>query len=515
MAVKKLDDVRLNVKPMFLTLYHEYKFEGPCRFGDGVQLEKDFDLMMAAEKFKGWYKQLQEAMPEDVVNLLEPVEVQRDENFLTTDEMLDKLGEGHEDVDLYYIGYASRPYDLALEFAQRFNKPCAITQACCASAITSAEFLSRGLEFYAFEAWEDATEYMTVLRARKALREAKVLCATRMTNTVSVSSPDSIIDPEKVTAKFGTRFRYLSAHELLDQISYDDPMSNHCTPGRKGLNFTEEDAAEIERQTRELIDGADENYMAEEMVKKSVEAHYGINKFLDAFQCNCFTAPCPDLCATRRLNEKQFTMCLNHSLNNEAGIPSACEYDLGAVISKIMLQAIGRRPSYMGNCFTSPIRNGVRAPLPKALFFSPDSVDQKMVDLRDLENVVLTFHSVPNRRWVGFDAPIRPYNIREFARSGWGATIRYDFAKDAGQVITMCRIDPTVEKLFVAKGTIVDGIGFDDTNCSEGVFFQVKDSKDFFKKQAAIGNHMPLIYGDFEEQIIELGELLGLEIIRA
>ena len=145
MAIKKLDDVRLNVKPLFLTLYHEYKFEGPCRFGEGMQLEKDFDLMMAAEKFKGWYQQLKDAMPENVVNLLEPVEVQRDENFLTTDEMLDKLGEGSEEVDLYYIGYASRPYDLALEFAQRYRKPCAITQACCASAITSGPMPSPGI----------------------------------------------------------------------------------------------------------------------------------------------------------------------------------------------------------------------------------------------------------------------------------------------------------------------------------------------------------------------------------
>ena len=93
--------------------------------------------------------------------------------------------------------------------------------------------------------------------------------------------------------------------------------------------------------------------------------------------------------------------------------------------------------------------------------------------------------------------------------------MRYEFAADAGQTITMCRIDPTCEKLFVAKGIILNSMGYDQTNCSMGVFFQVKDSKDFFKKQAAIGNHMPLIYGDFEEQIIELGELLGLEIVNA
>ena len=106
MAIKKHEDIRLNVKPMFLTLYHEYVFEGPCRFGEGMQLEKEFDLHMAAEKFKGWYAQLQAAMPADVVNLLEPVKVERDEQFLTKDEMIEKLAEGSEDVDLYYIGYA-------------------------------------------------------------------------------------------------------------------------------------------------------------------------------------------------------------------------------------------------------------------------------------------------------------------------------------------------------------------------------------------------------------------------
>ena len=273
MSIKKHEEIRLNVKPMFLTLYHEYVFEGPCRFGEGMQLETEFDLHMAAEKFKGWHAQLKAAMPADVVNLLEPVKVERSEEFLTKDEMIETLAEGSDEVDLYYIGYASRPYDLALEFAMRTGKPCAITQACCASAITSAEFLSRGMEFYSFEDWADATEYMTVLRARKVLRDSKILAATRMTSSVSVSSPDSIIDPEKITEKFGTRLRFVSAHEMLDQISYDDPMSNHCTPGRKGLNLTEEDGKIIDQMTDELINGADECQMTREMVKKSVEAN--------------------------------------------------------------------------------------------------------------------------------------------------------------------------------------------------------------------------------------------------
>lgn len=515
MGMKKARDVKLNVKPMFLTLYHEYSFEGPCRFGNGFQLEKEFDLMMAAEKFKSWYEALKQAMPEDVVNLLPPVEVQRDENFLTTDEMLEALAEDVEDVDLYFIGYASRPYDLALEFAQRYHKPCAIVQACCASAITSAEFLSRGLEFYPFEAWEDATEYMNVLRVRKVLRETKIMAATRMTSSVSVSSPDSIINPEDLTEKLGVRLRYLSIHELLDQMTYNDPMQNHNTPGRKGLNLTKEDEKKIESLTREFIDGSVECDMEYDMVKRSMEAYYTIKKFLNAYECNAFTAPCPDVCATRRLNNEKLTFCLTHSLLNEEGISSACEYDLCALLGLVILSNIAFKPAYMGNTFTSPVRNGVRAPLPKALFFNPDSVDKAMDDLSQLENVVLTFHSVPNRKWHGYEAENQPYAIRSFAHSGFGATIRYDFNRDAGQVITMTRIDPTCKKLFVAKGIVVGGIGYGDQNCSEGVFFQVKDSKDFYKKQAAIGNHVPLVYGDYVEQVKALGELVGLEVIEA
>ena len=517
MAINKLDDVRLNVKPMFIKMYHEYAFEGPCRFGEGVQLTKEFDLNMAEEKYKSWIKQLKDAMPEDCVNLMEPVVIERDEQFLTTDEALEKLAVDHENVDLYWVGYASRPYDIVLEFAQRYKIPMAITQACCASAITSAECLSRGLEFYSFEAWEDATEYMTVLRARKAIAEMKVLCATRMTSTVSVSSPDSIIDPEKLTEKFGTRFRYVSAHELLDQMSYDDPMENHCTPGRKGLNFDDEDAKEIDRITDDLVGGAGAVEMDKEMVKKSVEAYYSlVQKLLAANECNAFTANCPDACSTCRINKERFTFCITHSLNNEQGIPSACEYDIAAAVSKAALQAIASKPSYMGNTAVLTLPDGTLTEDGYVQHFSKDHVGPEKWDaLRGTPNIVMTQHSVGNRKMKGFDEEDARFAIRPFAYSGFGVTMRRDFDKDAGQVITMCRISPNCDKLFVAKGTVVDGIGFKDTNCSEGVFFQVKDSKDFFKKQAAIGNHMPLIYGDFEDQVIELGELLGLEIVQA
>lgn len=520
MAIKKLEEIRLNVQPVSIEFVHEYVFEGPCRFGKGDALTKPFDEMVNEEKFQDWYTQLKAHMHEDVVNLLPPIRIHGTEDWYIKDEEVRKIitdATPGVEVDLYFSVELGRVFLLNYEVARLTDKPWAMVQACCYTANSCAQHRARGIEYIPFETWEAAEDYMVVLRAKKALKNTRILCAIRNNSSVSVSSSDSIIDPDKTMDEvFGARQRTISAHELLDQTSYGDPMGNHCTPGRKGLNFTEEDAKEIERQTRELIDNAQEVRMNEEAVKKSVEMRYAIHKFMEANDCNCYAAPCGDICSTRRMNEQQVTMCLNHALNNEEGIPSACEYDLAALISMVMLQSIGRRPSYMGNTYAIPRqKDGKHIPFPKMPFFDKEETARQLAKLENVDNLVLTFHSVPNRRWTSYDAPVRPYAIGPFTHSGWGATIRYDFAADEGQVVTMCRVDPTCKKILIAKGTIVGGLGYGSVNCSEGVFFEVKDVHTFWKYQMDCGNHVPLIYGDFEDQLVQLAESLGLEVLRA
>ena len=95
----------------------------------------------------------------------------------------------------------------------------------------------------------------------------------------------------------------------------------------------------------------------------------------------------------------------------------------------------------------------------------------------------------------------------------WGATIRYDFNRDIGQVVTMCRFDPACTKLFVARGEIVAGAGYDTENCTEGVFFKVSDGKKFFKGSLQVGNHIPLVYGDVFDEVVSFAELTGIDVI--
>ena len=85
------------------------------------------------------------------------------------------------------------------------------------------------------------------------------------------------------------------------------------------------------------------------------------------------------------------------------------------------------------------------------------------------------------------------YGIQPFAYSGWGATLRYDFAKDAGQVITMARISPDCSHMMIAKGTIVGGGGVDSQNCSLSVIFTVD-------KMCIRDSNYDAFYAEFKKQ---------------
>ena len=38
--IKKGKDIKLRVRPVTISIYHEYVFEGPCRFGRGDAADK-------------------------------------------------------------------------------------------------------------------------------------------------------------------------------------------------------------------------------------------------------------------------------------------------------------------------------------------------------------------------------------------------------------------------------------------------------------------------------------------
>lgn len=507
--IQKLTEVKLNVRPIFIGLQHLYQYEGPCRFGKGEELEPEYDTLMNQELYKNFKADVADHMPE-CVNLLDPIYVERDDWFLSREEMFEKMAEGMDNVDFYLFSFGIGRGDIYLEFAQRYHKPQGVMPVqCCEAAVNTSAVRSRGFEAYAYRNWEDLTTHMRVLRTRKALAMTRVMVVSRFNSSRSYSSSDNFIDLNAVTEKFGVQFRYVNLHEFMDQLHVADPTANPTLPGRKANNLTEEDMKKVEQLADELIAGAREVRMEREMVIKTLKGYALTQKLLDYYGCNAYTMPCPDCCSTRRLNQEQLTFCMTHSLNNEQGIPSACEMDINSVLAMAIMESLSNKAVYMGNANPVVYNNGKMIPLQG---FSDEDLKNATVEK---DNLYLIFHSTPNRKLHGYDRENASYGLAPFAYSGFGATFRYDFSQDAGQEITMVRIAPDAKKMFVGKGKIVAGSGYDRMNCDQGFFLALENQEDFFYKHINFGNHLVVTYGDYKRELKMLGDALGLEVVFA
>ena len=244
--IEKITDVKLNLRPVFIGLVHQYYYEGPCRFGKGEELEKDYDVFMNSELYRQFQKDVAENMPLDAVNMMDPIYVERDDWFLTDEEMFRTMAKDIDQVDYYLFSFGIGRGDIYLEFAQRYHKPQGVMPAqCCEATVNTSADRARGLEAYAYRNWEELGRHMRVLRARKALASTRVMVVTRFNSSRSFSSSDNLVDLNYVTEKFGVQFRYQNFHELMDMLTVRDPKTNPTLPGRDACNLTEEDMKEI------------------------------------------------------------------------------------------------------------------------------------------------------------------------------------------------------------------------------------------------------------------------------
>ena len=509
--IKRGLDVKLNVKPIFLGLQHNYYYEGPCRFAKGEALTPEYEAILAQELKTKFFEDVKAAMP-DAVHLMEEVFLPCHDNWVVPEEAFDAMTKDPEgEIDAFMISGGIARSGLVIELAERTKKP--VIQdpyTCCDLTAVTASIRARGIECYAPLTWDGVAQLMRVLRVRKALKEAKVLCAVRFDSNASKSGNDTFVSLDMATQKFGTHFRFINVHEFMDYLNPLPEGGNYTTPGRMDTpNVTEEDIKEAEQMAADLIANADDCTIEQEHLAKSCRAHVLIKKLLELHDCCGFTAPCPDLCSTRRVNEEKVTLCLNHSLCNEMGIPSACEYDVDGVLTMLILETISNQPAYMGNTNPLVYENGTIRPMRR---FNIEDI----ADVEDLTNLYHTAHSTPNRKMKsGIGGENAHYGLRHFAYDqGFGGCFRYHFDQDKGQEITLCRISPDCTKLFVGKGEIVGGGDYDLDNCNGYVVVRVADQKEFYDAQLSFGNHLPLVYGDYADDLVLLGKTLGLEVVQ-
>jgi len=462
-------NVKVNVKPVFIQLIHSSPYEGPCRVGRSEELTPEAERARGKAQFEAFTQELRENLGLDA-RLLEPVYMEWGDDFALPQAELAKLEPDIRDADLILIAPSGLTQYPAVTIAHQYGKP--IGRMGWVGSVDIAAYLrSRGLEGYAFLDYEHLNRTLSLLKVRKAFHRTRILVAVEGNAGVPTGVVSSIWDLEGLKRRYGVDYTCISAMDLIREMD--------------GLG--EAERRQAEELTDRLLGNAVEVHMSREDLRQSVNFYLAARRALERYESNAFVIPCFEICAKRVPEERRITFCLTHSLLKDEGIPSACEADTNVLMAIALLMYLSGKSAYMGNSYL---------------------VDRE-------ENVLAVHHDVPGLKMKGLEGPDLPYEIRNFTMGGWGATIRYDFSQDVGTPVTLARFDPTGTKVLVIKGEIVGCGGFDQVGCSLSVHIKVRDIVDLFHKELDFGHHLAMVYGDYLDEIKELGEIMGFEVVEA
>ena len=101
--MKRGIDIKLNVRPIFLSLVHQTVFEGPCRFGHDEELEMAYDQMVEAELFEQYKKDLKKYITDPQINVMECIYIERHEDFMSPESMFEAMTVDNDEVRSVFV----------------------------------------------------------------------------------------------------------------------------------------------------------------------------------------------------------------------------------------------------------------------------------------------------------------------------------------------------------------------------------------------------------------------------
>ncbi len=464
---------RLVVKPIMTNMYHTDVWEGPCRFNVVPMPEEKQRAHMAFEKFREDIINNVHGIDGSSVEMLDPELVLFVEDFSITEEYFTKIDSDARNADVLLLdpaGSSIATYDIA----KRYHKPVVFAWGLsCRTVDIAAYCRSKGIEVYIPDTDLELNELLNLLRARKVFSETKILYPTDW-GWPSVASVAGINEPGELKERFGIELVTISYEELSQE------MERTIQDGVKNI--------EADKMANTIYDSADHNFIEKNYVSSSMAFYQTVTSLMQKHECNAFTIECFEFCASRLPQKWTITPCLIHTMLKDLGIPSACEGDLGALLSMHMLMLVSKKSVHLGNMFYG-------------------------------ENGTLEInHSVPGIKMNGFNKPGLPYQLGRFVESGWGTKAVVDFMQNDEKEVTVARMNPTATGLLVLKGRLTGSKGWNEDlrGCAVSAFIVGKDSGTahaFMQKQADYGNHLCMVYGDYSEQIKKLGQMMNIEVV--
>jgi L-fucose isomerase-like protein len=171
--------------------------------------------------------------------------------------------------------------------------------------------------------------------------------------------------------------------------------------------------------------------------------------------------------------------CLAFVNLNDRGMVGACESDLAATTTQMIVGFIANRPGYISD----PV-------------------------LDTAANQIIHAHCVAATKMAGPDGPRDPHYIRSHAEDKKGVSLQVKMK--VGQPITLAKYIP-FDEMLISTGEIVGNVDTGDRACRTKVVTQVADARKMLNNYRG-GLHRVLFYGDWVEDVEDFGRLTGIKV---
>ena len=338
----------------------------------------------------------------------------------------------------------------------------------------AAAFQLKGTNALVAHSEDRALELIKILAAPRILEGRKALIFGKPYNSTTVPAPN--LNNEFIYKRTGVRVEHRPMQELIDRMQKVDEAA-----ARREMERWKREASKIvEPSDEEIIKSSKLYVLLRNIVDEEGLSAVSIDCLSYSFG-NDTTLPTPCLAFTRLRDE---------------GVSAPCEADVCMMLSSMVLQAIGRKPSYVSNV---------------------SSADSKT------SSTVLR-HCVAPLKMFGPDSRQQPYVLRDYHGYGRGVTAEMEFP--VGLDITMGGFSKDLTSFVLWPGKVRPGKDDKDTPsfanapagmekmrkfCSNRAEISINDVNGFLKNISGI--HNILIAGSHSQEILDAMLRMNVNVI--
>ncbi|MHA1698181.1 MAG: hypothetical protein ACTSWN_05010 [Promethearchaeota archaeon] len=290
------------------------------------------------------------------------------------------------------------------------------------------------------------------LRGKKYLQQSKFIYIGEIP---SFSAPNGPWDFFKIQDRFGIRFRHVETNEFF---RYFDRITD--AEAQAELKHWSEDFRSVEPSGSEML--------------SMTRVYLTLKKLAEREDANGITINCG-----RFTEERPVVPCLPFARLIDEGIMCACEGDITAMLSSIMLHGISNKPVMMGNFGAKPGQFEAKA------------------------GEVTIEHDV-----LPLSMGQEKFNVRDYHGRKFGVTA---FTPVKTEPVTLLNLSSSLDKISVIEGWVKGS--FDGIHCRIIVRISVKGDVNRVPDVVVGSQHISMCFGHWLEPIREMARYLGLEIL--